>query len=98
VLFSASTRLSLKIPAPGEAGTSGLFMSARQNGPYDGAACKWHALAERRRAHVVELRDSGWWKHYYDTQDELVAALRDAATVCDEWARIVGLSEGEASA
>jgi hypothetical protein len=71
-------------------------MSARQNGPYDGVACKWHALAERRRAHVVELRDSGRWKHYY-TWEELLAALRDAATIRDEWARIAGLGEAEAS-
>lgn len=96
--FRVHARLSLKIPVPGQAGTSGLFMSARQNSPYDGIASKWHALAERRRAHVVELRDSGRWKHYYDTQDELVAALRDAMTACDEWARIGGLSEGDASA
>jgi hypothetical protein len=98
VRFYASTRLSLKIPVPGQAGTSGLFMSARQSSPYDDVASKWHALAERRRAHVVELRDSGRWKHYYDTQDELVAALHDAVTACDEWARIGGLSKGDASA
>ncbi len=74
-------------------------MSERQPGPYDGVARKWLALAERRRAHVVELRDSGRWKHYY-TAAELLEAVREAASTRDEWARIAGLSpqEGEAPA
>ncbi len=62
-------------------------MSARQPGPYDSVARKWHALAERRRAHVAELRDSGRWRHYY-TWDELLDALREAVSIRDEWARI----------
>jgi len=56
--------------------------------------CKWHALAERRRAHVVELRDSGRWQHYY-TWDELLEALREAVDTRDTWARLAGLAEGE---
>ena len=54
-------------------------MSERQPRPYDDIARKWHALAERRRAHVVELRDSGRWQHYY-TWDELLEALRERST------------------
>ena len=71
-------------------------MSARQPGPYDGVARKWLALAERRRAHVVELRDSGRWRHYF-TRAELTEAIREAVRIRDEWARIAGLSlvEGE---
>ena len=26
---------------------------------------KWRDLAEKRRAHLIELYDSGRWKHYY---------------------------------
>jgi hypothetical protein len=72
-------------------------MSARQPGPYDSVARKWHALAERRRAHFFELRDSGCWRHYY-TWDELLEALREAVSSRDEWARIAGLDQGEAPA
>jgi len=72
------------------------FMSARQPGPYDSVARKWLALAERRRAHVIELRDSGRWRHYF-TRAELAEAIREAVRIRDEWARIAGLSlvEGE---
>jgi hypothetical protein len=68
-------------------------MSARQPGPYDDLARKWLALAERRRAHVVELRDSGRWKHYY-TQEELLDAMHEAVRTCDQWAKIAGRGGG----
>jgi uncharacterized repeat protein (TIGR03809 family) len=70
-------------------------MSERQPGPYDSVARRWHALAERRGAHIIELRDSGRWKHYY-TSEQLLDALRDAANTRDAWAKIAGLPEGEA--
>ena len=71
-----------------------LIMSERQPRPYDDIARKWHALAERRCAHVVELRDSGRWRHYY-TWDELLDALREAVDTRDTWARLAGLAEDE---
>ena len=64
-------------------------MPARYPCPLDGVARKWVALAERRTAHIVELYDTGRWRHYY-TQAELVAALREAIRVRDQWARIAG--------
>ena len=70
-------------------------MSERQPGPYDSVARKWHALAERRRAHVVELRETGRWRHYY-TAEELLNALREAVNMRDAWARIAGLADDEA--
>jgi hypothetical protein len=72
-------------------------MSARQAGPYDNVARKWLALAERRRAHVVELRDSGRWKHYY-TPEQLLEVMREAVRSRDQWARIAGLEKGDAPA
>jgi len=71
-------------------------MSARQPGPYDEVARKWLALAERRRAHVFELRDSGRWRHYY-TPGGLLEALREAIQSRDEWARLAGVDLGDAS-
>jgi uncharacterized repeat protein (TIGR03809 family) len=72
-------------------------MPARQPGPYDSVARKWLALAERRRAHVIELRETGRWRHYY-TPEEYLEALREAIASRDEWARLAGLENGEASA
>lgn len=63
-------------------------MLARQPGPYDGVARKWLALAERRRLHLDELRDTGRWRHYY-TSAELLEAIREAVVLRDKWARIL---------
>lgn len=65
-------------------------MSARQPSPYDDVARKWHALAQRRLAHVEDLRDSGRWRHYYEW-DALIEALYEAAATRDTWARLAGL-------
>ena len=51
------------------------------------AALKWRELAERRRAHLIDLFRSGRWKHYY-TKDEFSAQLRDAIDIADRWAKI----------
>jgi hypothetical protein len=63
-------------------------MLARRPGPLDGVARKWLALAERRRLHLDELRDSGRWRHYY-TSAELLEAIREAVVMRDKWARIL---------
>lgn len=72
-------------------------MPPRQPGPYDGVARKWLALAERRTAHIVELRESGRWRYYY-TAEELLDAWREAIDSRDEWARIAGREDPDASA
>jgi hypothetical protein len=69
-------------------------MSARQPGPYDDVARKWHALAVRRQMHVEELRDSGRWRHYYDW-DELIEALLEATATRETWARLAGLAQDQ---
>ena len=71
-------------------------MSERQPGPYDSVARKWQALAERRHAHFVELRETGRWRHYY-TWDGLLEAMREAASMSDTWARLAGIERGEAA-
>jgi hypothetical protein len=65
-------------------------MSARQPGPYAVIARKWLALAERRRAHLMELRQSGRWRHYY-TKEKLDGELREIEIVLDRWASIAGV-------
>lgn len=69
-------------------------MSERHAGDYRGIARKWLALAERRRAHVAELRDSGRWKHYY-TPAELLEALREAVAARDRWATLAGVDAAD---
>ena len=61
------------------------------------AALKWRELAERRRAHFIELFRSGRWKHYY-TKEEFSVQLRDAIDVADRWARIAPRREDFAQA
>ncbi len=65
-------------------------MSERQNSPYDSLARKWLALAQRRRAHLIELRDSDRWKRYYaraDLEDELFVV----ELACRRFAKVAGL-------
>jgi len=69
-------------------------MSERRPNLYDDVARKWHALAERRRVYLAELRDSGRWRRYYGWE-EIVEAVHEAADACDTWARLAGLPEGE---
>ena len=38
----------------------------------DEVAQKWRALAERRRAHFVELYHTGRWKRYYSEEQFLL--------------------------
>jgi hypothetical protein len=64
-------------------------MSARQQSPYDSIARKWLALAERRRAHLIELRDSGRWERYSpkgDVADELLVL----ELACQRFAEVAG--------
>jgi hypothetical protein len=68
-------------------------MSERQPLPYDSVARKWLALAERRHAHILELSDTGRWRHYF-TLAELAIELNKAEALRDEWARIAGVEAG----
>jgi hypothetical protein len=48
---------------------------------------KLHNLAERRRAHFIDLYESGRWKHYY-SETEFSGLMRDVARLADDWRRI----------
>jgi uncharacterized repeat protein (TIGR03809 family) len=50
---------------------------------------KGRDLAERRRAHLVELYDTGRWKHYY-TKEQLIGRMRDAIALVETWDRLTG--------
>jgi uncharacterized repeat protein (TIGR03809 family) len=61
-------------------------MSARLQ-TLDEVAHKWRALAERRRAHFVDLYHSGRWKHYY-SEEQFLRRLREAIRLSERWAEI----------
>jgi uncharacterized repeat protein (TIGR03809 family) len=65
-------------------------MSGREQSPYDGVARKWLALVERRQEHLIELCDTGRWRHYY-TKTEFLEEMRSVLRVRDQWAAIIGL-------
>jgi uncharacterized repeat protein (TIGR03809 family) len=56
------------------------------------AAQKWRSLAERRRAHFLDLYRTGRWKHYY-TNEEFLAGLREAITLANRWAKLAPTSD-----
>ena len=62
-------------------------MSERLVGALDKVAHKWRRLAERRRAHFVELFHSGRWKHYF-TEEQFLQSMREAIRVTERWALI----------
>ena len=49
---------------------------------------KWHDLAEKRRAHFIDLYESGRWKHYY-SEPEFVALMRQTVQLADTWSQLV---------
>jgi uncharacterized repeat protein (TIGR03809 family) len=53
----------------------------------DQVAQKWRDLAERRRAHFVELYHSGRWKHYY-SEEQFLRRMREAIRAAETWALI----------
>lgn len=55
--------------------------------PYGDVARKWCDLAERRRAHFVELYRSGRWKHYY-TEEQFLVRMREVIHAADTWAQL----------
>jgi hypothetical protein len=64
-------------------------MSARQNGPYDSIARKWLALAERRKAHLIELQRNGRWERYYG-DGQIAEELDELDVACEQLAKLAG--------
>jgi uncharacterized repeat protein (TIGR03809 family) len=71
---------------------SGSPMSAPREGRYGGIARRWLALVERRQAHLIELTETGRWRHYY-TQAEFRDEVNKLLRVREQWAEIAGPSQ-----
>jgi uncharacterized repeat protein (TIGR03809 family) len=56
----------------------------------DQVAQKWCDLAERRRAHFLDMYQSGRWRHYY-TEEQFIRRMREAIRAAETWARIARL-------
>jgi uncharacterized repeat protein (TIGR03809 family) len=55
-------------------------------------ARKWRALAERRRAHFIELYRSGRWRRYF-TDHEFLTSVRNVTADIEFWDELVGREE-----
>ena len=52
------------------------------------SARKWHALAERRRRHYVELYRSERWRRYFN-EEKFLELMREAIQNTENWAKIL---------
>jgi|GEM_PF-2870603 hypothetical protein len=52
-------------------------------------ARQWRELAERRRAHFIELYRSGRWRRYYSEHDFL-ACVRKVTAEIESWDALAG--------
>jgi uncharacterized repeat protein (TIGR03809 family) len=69
-------------------------MPVAHSSPFDGVARSWLALAERRKAHLIELFETGRWTHYF-TEAELLAELRAVKLAGDRFASVAGFEASE---
>jgi uncharacterized repeat protein (TIGR03809 family) len=63
--------------------------------PQQSIAQRWRDLAERRRQHIVDLYETGRWRHYY-SEAELLDAMREAIGNVATWDEI--LKSGDVAA
>lgn len=57
---------------------------------------KWHALAERRRRHFVELYRSERWRRYY-SEEAFLSQMRDVIQNVATWDKVLGQNPREGS-
>jgi uncharacterized repeat protein (TIGR03809 family) len=51
-------------------------------------ARRWHALAERRRIHFVDMHRSGRWRKYYPREHVFLAQMRESSLIVDAWRKV----------
>ena len=79
------TQRAREIPTAGAGPSAAAIAQAKAQ--WAEVALKWRDLAERRRAHFIDLYKSGRWKHYY-TDNEFREELGRAVAIAQRWARI----------
>jgi hypothetical protein len=53
--------------------------------------------ARRALGHLVEMYDTGQWRHYYKKEEAFAEAVRDARQVVEQWTDIVNQISGGTS-
>jgi uncharacterized repeat protein (TIGR03809 family) len=71
-------------------------MAASHSSPLNAVARDWLALVERRKAHLVELFETGRWTHYF-SEAEFLAELRAVNLARDRFANVAGLELRDAT-
>ena len=61
------------------------------------AVRKWHALAERRRRHYVELYRSDKWRRHY-SEEAFATLMRDVIQNVESWNKVLEQMTGSAAA
>ena len=61
------------------------------------AVRKWHAPAERRRRHYVELYRSDKWRRHY-SEEAFAMLMRDVIQNVESWNRVLEEMTGRAAA
>jgi uncharacterized repeat protein (TIGR03809 family) len=59
-------------------------MAKSLTGTLDGVSHKWRRLAERRQAHLVELFQTGRWKHYYN-EERFLRFMHESIRLTERW-------------
>jgi hypothetical protein len=72
-------------------------MSPRQASRYYSVSKKWLALVERRKQYFIDLCDSGRWKFYFDSEDEVREQMRNVIMLRLQWVRLVDEMSTEAA-
>ena len=57
------------------------------------AVRRWHALAERRRNHMVDLYRSERWRRYY-SEDSFRLLMRDVIQNAETWGKVLEDMDG----
>ena len=52
------------------------------------AVGKWHALAERRRKHYIELYRSERWRRYY-TEEVFLKQMHEVIEGVEHWSKVM---------
>jgi len=71
-------------------------MSGSHSSPFDAVARDWLALVERRKAHLIELFETGRWTHYF-TEAELLAQLRAVNLAHERFGKVAGFEPRESA-
>jgi hypothetical protein len=88
VVFVQLSVVVMRRSAAGFRACRGHAMAVVRDGVrFDQIAAKWHALAQRRLAHVPELEPSARWRRFY-SEERFGLSLGETERVAGLWAKL----------